>query len=138
MKCRISIIVMQGDSRYHPVSHNYLKVMVDKSTKAFPSAYLSTKPIAHTVQQIYNKHCNLDVRWASPILSDVRHGRFLRGDCGELLETEILYRVMIPEGVIGLKDTAVLLNTYELQKLTTVEEFYERSIVETPRSTQQR
>ena len=143
MKCRVSVIVMQGDSRYHPASPNYLKIMVDRETKEFPSAYLSTRSIEETVQSVYGKYCNLDIRWASPILSDVRHGRFKRWNFVKNeevseLETEILYRVLIPEGVIGLKNRALLASTYEISKLKKLEDFYVRSIIETPRSTQQR
>jgi hypothetical protein len=117
--------------------------MVDRETKEFPSAYLSTRSIEETVQSVYGKYCNLDIRWASPILSDVRHGRFKRWNFVKNeevseLETEILYRVLIPEGVIGLKHRALLASTYEISKLKKLEDFYVRSIIETPRSTQQR
>ena len=136
-------MVMQGDSRHHPASPNYLKVMLDKTSKEFPSAYLSTGSLEQTMQSIYGKYCNLDIRWASPILSDVRNGYFERYDKKTSqflpqLETEILYRVLVPEGVIGLKNTALLTTVHEISQFKQLEDFYVRSIIETPRSTQQR
>ncbi len=116
---------MQADTRFDIMSPDFLKVLVDKNGD-LPSTYVSTKSIEETVQQLYSKVSCLDCRWASPILSDLRH------EAGST-ESEALYRVLVPEGAVGPKNGSNLIEPHLLE----LEDFYVRGIIETPRSVSQ-
>ena len=124
MMLKLSVLIMQGDGRFSPLSNEFLKIVVDEHGN-IPSIYLATKTIEETMQQLYSSFSNLDCRWASPILSDLRHKH-------GSTESEALYRVLVPEGVIGLKK-GKLTEPHLLE----LESFYERSIIEQPRSLSQ-
>lgn len=124
MKLKLSVLIMQGDGRFDPLSNNFLNIVVDEYGN-IPSIYVSTKTIDETIQQLYVSFSNLDCRWASPVLSDLRH------EHGST-ESEALYRVLVPEGAIELKKGK--LTQPHLLKL---ERFYEQSIIEQPRTTSQ-
>ena len=124
MKLKLSVLIMQGDGRFAPLSNNFLNIVVDEYGN-IPSIYVSTKTIDETIQQLYVSFSNLDCRWASPVLSDLRH------EHGST-ESEALYRVLVPEGAIELKKGK--LTQPHLLKL---ELFYEQSIIEQPRTTSQ-
>lgn len=125
MKLKLSILIMQGDSKFSPLSSNYLKVVIDENGN-IPSIYVSTKTIEETLQQLYSTFSSLDCKWASPILSDLRH------EHGST-ESEALYRVLVPEGTVGLL-AGQLIEPHTLH----LEEFYVSSIIEQPRATSQR
>ena len=120
MKLKLTVLIMQGDSRFNPLSPEYLKIVVDDNGN-LPSTYVSTQTTEETIQQLYRTFSNLDCRWASPILSDLRH------EYGST-ESEALYRSLIPEGTIALtKGRLVAPHTIEL------EDFYARAVIEQPR-----
>jgi len=120
MKLKLSVLIMQGDSGFNPLSPEYLKVVVDANGN-LPSIYVSTKTIEETIQQLYHTFSNLDCRWASPILSDLRHKH-------GSTESEALYRALVPEGTMALKrGSLVAPHTIGL------EDFYARAVIEQPR-----
>ena len=120
MKLKLTVLIMEADSRFHPLSSEYLKIIVDEEGN-LPSIYVSTKTIEETLQQLYSTFSSLDCAWASPILSDLRH------EYGST-ESEALYRSLIPEGTIALtKGRLVAPHTIEL------EDFYARAVIEQPR-----
>jgi hypothetical protein len=123
MKVKITVLIFEIDTRYGPLATDYLKVLLDESF-SFPTRFVSTKSIEETVQELYNKHTHLDVRYANPILVDVRI---------ENSEVEILYKTVVPYGIMGLKNGHVL-SPSGLK----IEDFYERAIIEQPRSVSQR
>jgi len=123
MKVKVTVLIFEGDGRYSPLSGDYLKMLLDESF-SLPSKFLSTKSIEDTVQELYDKYTHLDIRYANPILADVRT---------KDLELEILYRTMVPHGIMGLKK-GHLLSPSGLK----LEDFYERAIIEQPRSVSQR
>lgn len=123
MKVKISVIVMEGNDSVSPMSRDFFSILVDESYN-IPSKYISTKTIEETIQEIYDSICHLDVRFASPILKDVRSHK------GEL---EILYYSLIPAGIAGLK-SGLLIPPYQLE----LESFYGQTIIEQPRSVSQR
>ena len=116
-------MVIEGDTRLSPLSPDFFKVLLDKNYKV-PSKYLSTKSIEETVQEIYYSLSHLDVRFASPVLSDIRN---IKG------ELEILYTAVIPEGLSGLKD-----GFFIPQDQLELESFYEQALIRQPRSVSQR
>ena len=124
MKLKLSILIMQGDSRYNPLSPEYLKIVVDDDGN-LPSIYVSTKTIEETLQQLYTKFSNLDCQWASPMLADVRH------EHGSM-ESEVLYRVLVPEGALRLKTGNLIIPTQ-----VGLENFYARAVIQQPRSVAQ-
>ena len=125
MKLKLSVLMMQGDSTQNILSDDYIRAVVDDNGE-FPSIYVSTKTIPETLQQLYSEFSNLDCRWASPVLSDLRHEQ-------GVADSEALYRVLIPEGTLSLKKGRLC----ELSNLK-LEDFYARSIIEQPRSPSQR
>jgi hypothetical protein len=125
MKLKLSVLIMQGDSTQNILSDDYIGVVVTDNGE-FPSIYVSTKTIPETLQQLYSEFSNLDCRWASPILSNLRHEH-------GVADSEALYRVLIPEGTLSLKKGRLCkLGNLEL------EGFYVQSIIEQPRSPSQR
>ncbi len=125
MKLKLTVLMMQGDSKHNPLSSEYLKVIVDDDGN-LPSIYVSTKTIEETIQQLYYTFSNLDSRWAPLTLSDLRHGH-------GSTESEALYTTFIPEGALVLKrGQLVAPHTIEL------EDFYARPVNEQPRSLSQR
>tara|TARA_R100000008_G_scaffold84430_2_gene71791 strand:+ start:8637 stop:9011 length:375 start_codon:yes stop_codon:yes gene_type:complete len=123
MKSKISVLIFEADERFSPLDSGYLRLLVDESFQV-PSKYISTKQIDTTIQELYSQYCHLDVRYANPILSDVRlHNS----------EVEILYRTIIPHGVVGIK-RGHLLPPHSLE----LDSFYETAILEQPRSLSQR
>ena len=124
MILKLSVLIMQGDGRFHPLSNEFLKIVVDEQGN-LPSTYVTTKTIEETLQQLYGSFSNLDCRWASPVLSDLRHKHGAK-------ESEALYRVLVPEGIIGLKRGKLT-----EPHLLGLENFYERAIIEQPRSLSQ-
>ena len=123
MKVKISVMVMEGDDVAGPMSRDFFKILTDESYN-IPSKYISTKTIEETIQEIYDSICHLDVRFASPVLRNVRSSK------GEL---EILYSSLIPAGIAGLKG-GFLIPPYQLE----LESFYEQTVIEQPRSVSQR
>jgi hypothetical protein len=124
VKLKLSILVMQGNEKFDPLSNQFLTIVVDENGD-IPSSYVSTKTIEETIQQLYDSFSNLDCRWASPVLSDLRHKH-------GSTESEALYRVLVPEGAIGLKKGELT-----QPHLLNLEPFYERSITEQPRAISQ-
>ena len=114
---------MEGDDVVGPMSRDFFKILTDESYD-IPSKYISTKTIEETIQEIYDSICHLDVRFASPVLRNIRSSK------GEL---EILYSSLIPAGIAGLKG-GFLIPPYQLE----LEPFYEQTIIEQPRSVSQR
>ncbi len=123
MKLKLTVLIMEADSRFHPLSSEYLKIIVDEEGN-LPTIYVSTKTIEETLQQLYSTFSSLDCAWASPILSDLRH------EHGSI-ESEALYRVLVPEGSSALKKGHLVVPVG-------LEDFYERAIIEQPRSLSQR
>jgi hypothetical protein len=123
MKAKITLLVFEVDDRYSPFVSDYLKVLVDESF-GLPSRFISTKSLQNTTQELYDEYTHLDVRYANTVLVDIR----IKDS-----ELEILYKTMVPHGIMGLKK-GHLLSPSGLN----LEDFYEKAVIEQPRSVSQR
>tara|TARA_R110000751_G_scaffold7610_1_gene30894 strand:+ start:3066 stop:3440 length:375 start_codon:yes stop_codon:yes gene_type:complete len=123
MKAKITLLVFEVDDRHSPFVSDYLKVLTDESL-SLPSRFISTKSLRDTTQELYDEYTHLDVRYANTVLVDIR----IKDS-----ELEILYKTMVPHGIMGLKK-GHLLPPSGLD----LEDFYERAVIEQPRSVSQR
>lgn len=123
MKAKITLLVFEVDDRHSPFVPDYLKVLTDESL-SLPSRFISTKSLRDTTQELYDEYTHLDVRYANTVLVDIR----IKDS-----ELEILYKTMVPHGIMGLKK-GHLLPPSGLD----LEDFYERAVIEQPRSVSQR
>jgi hypothetical protein len=119
MKIKVSVLVLEIDENTNVPQFNIL--LTDEN--AIPSKILTTRSLEQTIQEIYSEFTHLKTSYANPILSDFRT---------EGLEAEVLYITTIPYGIAGVKK-----GTFVPHSNLGLKHFYERHIIERPRSVSQ-
>lgn len=119
MKVKVSVLILEIDEGSNIPNFNILLT----EENSIPSKFLTTKSLEQTIQEIYDEFTHLKISFANPILSDFRV---------ENLEAEVLYIATIPEGIAGVKK-----GRFIPRSNLDLKDFYERHIIERPRSVSQ-
>ena len=116
MKVKVSVMILEIDENQTVPDFNVFLT----EGNSIPSKFLTTRTVEQTVQEIYDEFTHLQLGYANPILSD-----FTVVD----LEAEVLYIATVPKDISGVKKGRfVPHSSLELKN------FYERHIIERPRS----
>lgn len=119
MKVKVSLLILEIDENAGIPQFNIL--ITDKNS--VPNKFLTTKSLEQTIQEIYEEFTHLKTSYANPVLCDFKV---------ESLEAEVLYMATVPYGISGVKKGRFVPHgSLELK------EFYERHIIERPRSVSQ-
>ena len=119
MKVKVSVLILEIDENSNIPQFNIL--MTDENS--IPNKFLRTKPLEHTILEVYEEFTHLETSYANPILCDFKT---------EALEAEVLYITTVPHGISGVKKGRFVPHG-NLQ----LKDFYERHIIERPRSVAQ-
>ena len=123
MKLKLTLITMQVNPSTHPLSNDFLKILVDDEG-VLPYKYVGTKNIEETLEELHNEFSNIDMGWNLPSLEGLRH----EPGAGE---SEALYYSALPL-VDGWQKNGKLITLNEIE----LEDFYERTIARQPRALQ--
>ncbi len=119
MKIKVSLLILEIDENASIPQFNVL--MTDENS--IPNKFLTTKSLEQTIQEIYDEFTHLKASYANPVLCDFKV---------ESLQAEVLYMTTVPHGISGVKKGRFIPHgSLELKK------FYERHIIERPRSVSQ-